>query len=172
MMTIYQDYEPEFLIQGQASDLKIKFLNKIFNDVSINRFTLNELSDTNVKLLKEMYKTIKNRLIRKGHSYKLIHKVMSELWGAKGYTESYANFHRNTNQSNVVHIIEDMKRYEGCVKGTDYVERFYETFWFRTAASPITVGQIMLAVKALGLSVSRTSVNRIKEKANDKETNH
>lgn len=169
-MTNYNEYDDEYQIHVQISELRIKFTKQVFGERNINNLSLNELSDTNVKLLKEMYKTIKNRLIRKGHSHKLIHKCMTELLGKRGYTESYTNFHRNTNQSNVVHLIADMRGlsyYNDCVKGTDYVEVIFDTFAFNMTATPVTVGQIMLAIEALGLKVSRTSVNRIKQRRND-----
>ena len=166
-MNTYNEYDDEYPVHTQITELRFKFMKQVFGDKNVNRLPLEQLSDTNIKLLKEIYKTIKNRLIRKGHSHKLIHKCMTELLGNKGYTESYANFHRNTHQSNVVHVIAAMRLYKDCVKGTDYVEVFYDKFMFNMTSSPVTTGQIMLAVKALGLSVSRTSVNRIKEKAND-----
>lgn len=169
-MTNYNEYDDEYQVHMQISELRMKLTKQVFGERNIHNLSMNELSDTNVKLLKEIYKTIKNRLIRKGHSPRLVHKCMTEVLGKKGYTESYTNFHRNTNQSNVVHMISDMRtlrHYNDCVKGTDYVEVLYDTFIFGAAQSPITTAQIMLAVKALGLSVSRTSVNRIKQKAND-----
>lgn len=159
-------------ISGKITDLRIQFFSQVFGDrvSKIYQSNYEDISSNDIKLIDEILKAIKERLIRKGYAPSDIHKAMSVTLKRWRYTESYNNFHRNTKRSNVLQLIQTIPNYEviiNATKGREVVEFIYSKYNMSTLASRLTLAQVELVVHALGFKISRQQINRIKQKVND-----
>ena len=159
-------------ISLKISELRVLFFNQVFGDrvSKIYQTNYEDINSNDIKLINEIIKAIKERLVRKGYVPSDIHKAMTTTLKKWRYTESYNNFHRNMKRSNVVQLMQTITNYEDIInatKGRDVVEFIYSKYNMSTLASRLTLAQVELVVYALGFKISRQQINRIKQKLND-----